>query len=198
LIIIRQINKDYEDLVELNHLKQQNNLFELEVPEYIRRNPILMTHIEKVHEYVLKYSHEFGKSMIAPPSPEELGLENDSNQIEKTIDEYRKNEVQKMIDESNEEYKALSISGDIVKEVPRGEKDPRLIEKVNLMGDILHIIEDKEKEKKKKDKLKLASRYASDLNKNKPQESKMLMKELTKVLALNNRDPQKYNVKFWS
>lgn len=70
VIVIRNMNQDYEDLCVLNQVKQQNQLFELEVPEYIKRNPVLMAHLEEVHSYILKYSQEFGNSVLAPPSPQ--------------------------------------------------------------------------------------------------------------------------------
>jgi len=66
------------------------------------------------------------------------------------------------------------------------------------MGEIINIIDDEKKAKKNVDVKKLTTVYGSGLFLNKPSEGKMLLRELTKVLFLNNVDLTKYNLTFWA
>jgi hypothetical protein len=69
---------------------------------------------------------------------------------------------------------------------------------VNVLGDVLHIIEDKVQDRIAMQKNKLPNRYQHDMLQFRPEESKILLREFTKMLALNNKDPQKYNIKYWA
>lgn len=198
IIVIRNMVRDFEDLLELNKLRMTNARFIFKHPEYILRNPVLMDYIKQQEEYVLKYTHTFDKFFLAPPTPEQQGIDDGSNSMEKTIEKYKKDKVQSLIDKSNEEYKKQTISGGIIKDVPRSEKDPRYIERLNVMGEIVNIIEDEKIEKKNMEVKQLSTKYGTDLFKEKPEEGKLLLREFTKVLFLNNRDPQKYNLTFWA
>merc|ERR1712086_637591 len=99
--------------------------WKLELPEYITRNPILMEHFEKVHQYTLRHSKPFEKTWLQPYSPEELG-EYEQPRVEEVIESHRKTEVQRLIDESDAEFRHQTIAGDVIKHDLGGmhEKDP--------------------------------------------------------------------------
>ena len=78
---------------------QGNTFWLLELPEYVQRNPILVAHFEKVHQYVLKHAKPWHKTWLQPPSPEELG-EFEQPKVEEIIESHKKSEVQRLIDES--------------------------------------------------------------------------------------------------
>ena len=199
VIVIRTMNRDLDDLLQLNRIRLDNAKWMFKHPEYITRNPVLLQYVRKQEEYILKYAHDFSVSMFAPPTEEEMGLEGQSNEMENTIEKYKKDKVQQLIDQSNEEYKKATIGGDLIKVVPRDEKDPRQIERLNVMGEIINIIDDEKQAKKNNVEVKkMTTVYGSTLFLNKPQEGKMLLRELTKVLFLNNVDPTKYNQTFWA
>lgn len=84
------------------------------------------------------------------------------------------------------------IPGDVVH-----QKDNQLIENMNVLGNVIHRME----ESQKKNQLKarnVPSLYASDMDALKPQEGRILLNELTKVLKLNNDNPKKYNLEYWA
>jgi DNA-directed RNA polymerase subunit F len=69
---------------------------------------------------------------------------------------------------------------------------------VNLLGGVLHDIEEAEEKQKLLKPKNIPIMFASDLDKTKPEDGRMLLDELTKTLHLNNEDPQKYNLEYFA
>lgn len=79
------------------------------------------------------------------------------------------------------------------------DQDSFLVQNVHALGNAIHRMEEKDKIKKglitRDDIPKI---YSAEMDKNKPQEGRILQNELNKALFLNNTNPSKYNIEFWA
>jgi hypothetical protein len=71
---------------------------------------------------------------------------------------------------------------------------------MNVLGNAVHRMEEKNRQKKGLGirTVDIPNLYAADMDKLKPEEGRILLNELTKVLHLNNINPEKYSLEFWA
>lgn len=78
------------------------------------------------------------------------------------------------------------------------EKNPEIIDNVNLAGTVLHEIEEEQKQARLSQVRDLPKSFSSELDHFKPQDGKVLLTELAKTMFLNAKDPEKYNIEFFA
>lgn len=119
------------------------------------------------------------------------------SQLDKFLKEQRSQDLQSLIQQckfnfllfvkiflAQLEYQARIGNDQPVGPVDRANKNQSLVEKVNVLAGVMNQIPDQKPERKKIPSKK-------KLNTGGPEEQRILIEELTKVLFLNNKDPKK-------
>ena len=98
---------------------------------------------------------------------------------------------------ANKEYK-IEVGKDVPSEIRIHEKNQKVIDNVNIAGNVLHVIEEEQRKSLANQNKAIPKVFASDLDMYKPQDGRVLIPELAKLLYLNSQDPVKYNIKFFA
>ncbi|EGR33783.1 hypothetical protein IMG5_038290, partial [Ichthyophthirius multifiliis] len=169
LLKLKQIQQDFDDFCELckeRAIQEQKKLF---VPEFVKQNKILeQAWIEK-WELLVGNSYEFSDSILVP----EVEYE---DQFDKVLKQQRKYDIQELINQSNEEQKRLIGGDEPIRQRDRNLKDTSLLQKLSVLTDVMHQLPEQ-------DRKKLVSTFQGQIGgKQSPEEKKILLTEMTKVL----------------
>jgi hypothetical protein len=186
---MKQIHNDYTELIKLNKIKTHKLQRELsEPPEFIKQSDILRKVWYEKWEQIMGHSIDLRESMFVPES-------NWESQLDKVMKEQRSLDIQELIQLSQSQYKEVMGGDDAPPPIDRNQKNPELVRQVEALGTALHMIPPKV-EKSKRPKL---DHFQKGIGREEmPEEKMILVEEISKVLYLNNLDPKKYTIKFWS
>eukprot|EP01017_Pseudomicrothorax_dubius_P038459 TRINITY_DN5761_c0_g2_i4.p1 TRINITY_DN5761_c0_g2~~TRINITY_DN5761_c0_g2_i4.p1 ORF type:complete len:187 (-),score=60.28 TRINITY_DN5761_c0_g2_i4:117-677(-) len=114
-------------------------------------------------------------------------------QLDAILKEQKIGDLRELIESSNKEF-AQKAGGDNPL-MPRDptKKDNELLKKLNVLSSAMNTIPEKKRERRPS-----IPQFQGNIAKETPEEQRILVDELPKVLYLNNQDPQKYNLSFWA
>ena len=183
---LRSIKEDIHALKK-RYLEIQNTA--LILPEYIRSDRLKQKLISD-HEYLQRYLVvDIRDTLIIPPPPNRGPSFDERLRIATggKIDEFIKND--------KDEFKRLANERVVPQQRNLNEKDDNLIKRLNIIAQAVKV-EDPPLTAPDTEELYKNIKQASMASL--PQDHRILVDEIYKVLFLNNQNPELYNVHFWS
>lgn len=77
-------------------------------------------------------------------------------------------------------------------------KNDHLVTNMHILGNALHRLEEKQSQRRSLTVRDIPHLFSGDIDEDRPSEGRILHDELTKALLLNNTNPSKYNIEYWS
>ncbi|KRX09563.1 hypothetical protein PPERSA_12306 [Pseudocohnilembus persalinus] len=184
---LKQMNLDYQEMVKLNKVRIAKKQRELYIPEFVKNHPKLSEMWTQKWEEIVKNSFDFSESIFMP----ETSLSTES-QLDKMLSQQKNIDLQELIKKSKEEYQEKIEGTEPIRGRDRVNKDQGLVSKLNILAQAMNDIP----EEKRAERIQMFRGPIGNLEA--PQEQKILLSEMTKVLYLNNRDPKKYDLQYWA
>lgn len=163
------------------------------MPPWVERNEILKNSWEELLETIKNAGFINETNMLPHMDP---ALPDDEN-FDKMLEMRKQADIDSLIEESRKEMLEKMDSGE--PENRLGKKES-LVRDLNIVGDVLndiYEIKDSKQEQRARyidlDRINLI-----EMDSDRPQDGRILTKELPKVLQLNNDDPKTYNLIYWA
>eukprot|EP01017_Pseudomicrothorax_dubius_P038457 TRINITY_DN5761_c0_g2_i2.p1 TRINITY_DN5761_c0_g2~~TRINITY_DN5761_c0_g2_i2.p1 ORF type:complete len:576 (-),score=198.02 TRINITY_DN5761_c0_g2_i2:117-1844(-) len=185
---IKRVQDDYTELIKLNKVRTFKYQREIYIPEFVKQNEKLHAFWVKRWEELVSNSIDFRESIFIPDNSSKMEA-----QLDAILKEQKIGDLRELIESSNKEF-AQKAGGDNPL-MPRDptKKDNELLKKLNVLSSAMNTIPEKKRERRPS-----IPQFQGNIAKETPEEQRILVDELPKVLYLNNQDPQKYNLSFWA
>ncbi|EAS02419.1 hypothetical protein TTHERM_00727790 (macronuclear) [Tetrahymena thermophila SB210] len=184
---LKKINQDFAHFCELLKEKAIQEQKKLQIPEFVKQNKKLEAAWIEKWETLVGNSYEFSESLLIPDNSN-----TNENQFDHILQEYRRADIKSLIEQSNEEYKKIVGGDEPVRARDPKEKNVNLIQKLNILSEVMNQLPEREERK-------LIPQFVGQVTySDHPEEKRILLTEMTKILFLNNQNPKKYNVEFWA
>mmetsp|Transcript_28401 Transcript_28401/g.32841 ORF Transcript_28401/g.32841 Transcript_28401/m.32841 type:complete len:593 (+) Transcript_28401:24-1802(+) len=187
---LRRVNQDYAELIKLNKIRVFKKQRELHMPIFVQNHPRLKQAWTEKWEQIVANSFEFRESIFVPDNSQSY-----ESKLDKILQEQRAMDLQELINQSQAEYKEIIGGNEPLRRKDPNKKDDNLLKKLSVLTGAMNQIPETKRRVRTKD----LDKFQSPVGRlEKPEESRILLDELTKVLYLNNSDPKKYNLTFWA